>query len=259
LDDETSTNGFGPFVPGFKNVPYDNVEALRAEFEADAANICAFMVEPIQGEGGVVVPSDGYMKRVHDLCKEFNVLLLADEVQTGLCRTGTMLACDHDGVKPDVVVLGKALSGGVLPVSAVMASDEVMLTIKPGEHGSTYGGNPLGCKVAMAALEVLRDEKLDEKAVARGQQLRDGLVALNSPLVSQVRGRGLLNAIVIDAPRGNYGEEGAAWELCLKMAERGLLAKPTHGNIIRFAPPLCITAEQVDQCIDIIGQSLKTL
>jgi len=262
-DDPSSTTGFGPFVPGFTNVPYDDVAALREVLEQDGENIAAFMVEPIQGEAGVVVPRDGYLREVKELCKAHRVLLIIDEVQTGLGRCGTKLACDHDGVRPDILVLGKALSGGVLPVSAVLSSDEVMLTIKPGEHGSTYGGNPLACSVATAALQVLEEEGLAANALLRGQQLRDGLQALadeDGSLISLVRGRGLLNAIVISGTeRGSYGDEGAAWDLCLKMAQNGLLAKPTHGNNIRFAPPLCITAAQVDQCVDIIGRSLKSL
>jgi ornithine--oxo-acid transaminase len=217
------------------------------------------MVEPVQGEAGVVVPDDGYMSKAKALCKKHNVLLIADEVQTGLGRTGYKLASDHDECKPDIVVLGKALSGGVLPVSAVLATDEVMLVLKPGEHGSTYGGNPMACRVATAALEVLRDEKLAENAVARGEQLRNGLQKLvdGKTSVAQVRGRGLLNAIIIDQPRGNYGATGKAMELCEEMMRNGLLAKPTHGNIIRFAPPLTITEKEIDECLDIISTSVK--
>jgi len=259
-DDPTSYGGYGPLLPGFSNVPYNDVDALRAEFERDAANIVAFNVEPIQGEAGVMVPDDGYLREVKALCEKHNVLLICDEVQTGLGRCGTQLACDHDGVKPDIVVMGKALSGGVYPVSAVLASHEIMLTIKPGEHGSTYGGNPVGCRVAVAALEVLRDEGLAENAKARGQQLRAGLEAVaaepNSP-ISLVRGRGLLNAIVINSERGNYSEEGRAWDICMKMKENGLLAKPTHGNIIRFAPPLCLNEAQTSEAIEIIVRSLR--
>jgi ornithine--oxo-acid transaminase len=198
------------------------------------------------------------MSKVHQLCKKHNVLLIADEVQTGLGRTGYRLAVDHDNCKPDIVILGKALSGGVMPVSAVLASDEVMMTLKPGEHGSTYGGNPVGCKVATAALEVLRDENLSANAVERGEQLRAGLDAMNgSTIIESVRGRGLLNAIVINQPKGGYGDQGKAWDVCLAMKENGLLAKPTHGNIIRFAPPLTINADQVDECLDIIEKSVK--
>lgn len=215
------------------------------------------MVEPIQGEAGVMVPDDGYMNQVKALCEKYNVLLIADEVQTGLCRTGYRLAVDHDGVVPDILVLGKALSGGVLPVSAVLAKDEVMLTLNPGEHGSTYGGNPLACKVATAALEVLRDENLAENAQVRGDQLRRGLEKMvGNTSIEKVRGRGLLNAIIIDQPKGGYGDTGKAFEICLQMAKNGLLAKPTHGNIIRFAPPLTITEQEIDQCLDIIEKSV---
>jgi ornithine--oxo-acid transaminase len=220
-------------------------------------NIAAFMVEPIQGEAGVVVPTDGYMSAVHALCKKHNVLLIADEVQVGLGRTGYKLASDHDDCKPDIVVLGKALSGGVLPVSAVLATNEVMLVLKPGEHGSTYGGNPLACRVATAALEVLRDENLGDNAVARGEQLRNGLQKMvGDTSIAEVRGRGLLNAIVINEPKGHYGATGKAMDLCMLMMENGLLAKPTHGNIIRFAPPLTISEAEVDTCLDIIKTSV---
>jgi ornithine--oxo-acid transaminase len=230
------------------------------EFEKDAENIAAFMVEPIQGEAGVVVPDDGYMRKVKELCEKYDVLLIADEVQTGLCRTGYRLAVDHDDVLPDILVLGKALSGGVMPVSAVLASNEVMLTLAPGEHGSTYGGNPLACKVAIAALEVLRDEKLAENAELRGEQLRNGLQALvGTTSVETVRGRGLLNAIVINQPKGGYGDKGKAYELCEHMMNAGLLAKPTHGNIIRFAPPLTISEEEINTCLDIVELSVKKL
>jgi ornithine--oxo-acid transaminase len=216
------------------------------------------MVEPIQGEAGVVVPTDGYMTQVKALCKKHNILLIADEVQTGLGRTGYKLAVNHDGCKPDIVILGKALSGGVYPVSAVLASSEVMLLLKPGEHGSTYGGNPLGCKVTMAALQVLEDENLCENAVARGEQLRNGLDRLKGTTsVETVRGRGLLNAMVIDQPKAGYGATGKAWDICVRMMENGLLAKPTHGNIIRFAPPLTITEPEVDECLAIIEKSIR--
>lgn len=256
--DPTAFTGFGPYMPGFSSVRYNNIDELRAVFEEDGANIAAFMVEPIQGEAGVVVPEEGYMSKVKDLCKKHNILLIADEVQTGLGRTGTKLAVDHDNCKPDIAVLGKALSGGVMPVSAVLASDEVMLTLRPGEHGSTYGGNPIACKVATAALEVLRDEKLAENSVVRGEQLRSGLESLaGSTCIESVRGRGLLNAIVIDQPKGQYGDAGKAYDVCMKMMENGLLAKPTHGNIIRFAPPLTITETEVDECLGIIEKSVK--
>ena len=225
-----------------------------------AANIAAFMVEPIQGEAGVVVPHDGYMAEVKKLCQKHNVLMIADEVQTGIGRTGYALAVDHDNCKPDLVVLGKALSGGVLPVSCVLGSDEVMLQLKPGEHGSTYGGNPLACKVAQAALEVVREENLCKNAQERGEQLRKGLKKMiGHTCIETVRGRGLLNAIVIDEPRGSYGATGMAWELCLRMKEHGLIAKPTHGNIIRFAPPLTITKKEIEECLSIIEKSAKEM
>jgi ornithine--oxo-acid transaminase len=289
--DPSAFRGFGPYMPGFAHVPFNDLGSLEMALEQDGQNICAFMVEPIQGEAGVVVPTDGYMTKVKALCEKHNVLLIADEVQTGLGRTGYELAVHHDGCKPDIVVLGKvrlwiesgvfvcttllcclkfiyifprnyakALSGGVLPVSAVLARDEVMLTLKPGEHGSTYGGNPLGCKVAIAALEVLRDENLAGNAVNRGEQLRAGLLHLmNNTVIEKVRGRGLLNAIVINEPKGGYGDAGKAMKLCIKMMENGLLAKPTHGNIIRFAPPLTITEGEIDECLGIIEKSLKQL
>lgn len=256
--DPTAYTGFGPFMPGFSSVKYNDLDALEAEFKKDADNIAAMMVEPIQGEAGVVVPMDGYMSGLKSLCEKYNVLLIADEVQTGLGRTGHRLAVDYDNCQPDILVLGKALSGGVLPVSAVLASNEVMLTLKPGEHGSTYGGNPLACKVATAAIEVLRDENLAENSAVRGEQLRAGLNSLTSnTCIENVRGRGLLNAIVIDQPQMGYGDHGKAWEVCLAMKEHGLLAKPTHGNIIRFAPPLTITESEIDECLDIIEKSVK--
>lgn len=252
-DDSSAYKGYGPYMPGFSSVPYNDLGALEAELERDGARIAAFMVEPIQGEAGVVVPDDGYMSRVAALCRKHNVLLIADEVQTGLGRTGHKLAVDHDQCRPDIVVLGKALSGGVLPVSAVLTSDEVMLNIRPGEHGSTYGGNPLACQVATAALEVIEDENLCENSIARGEQLRRGLAAVGADIVQEVRGRGLLNAIVIDD--GDNPDQ--AWDVCVAMKENGLLAKPTHGNIIRFAPPLTITEAQMDECLDIIDKSLR--
>jgi len=259
-NDPTAFRGFGPYMPGFSHVPFNDLGSLEMELEKDAKNIAAFMVEPIQGEAGVVVPDDGYMAEAKALCEKYDVLLIADEVQTGLGRTGYELAVHHDEAKPDMVVLGKALSGGVLPVSAVLASDEVMLQLKPGEHGSTYGGNPLACKVAQAALEVLREEDLCQNSVERGEQLRAGLRQMvGRSAIELVRGRGLLNAIVINQPKGHYGDEGKAWELCMRMMENGLLAKPTHGNIIRFAPPLCITSEEIDNCLDIIETSLKQI
>lgn len=257
-NDPTAYRNFGPYMPGFSNVPFNDLGSLEMEFEKDAEHIAAFMLEPIQGEAGVVVPDDGYLSKVKELCKKHNVLLIADEVQTGLGRTGYELAVNHDQCKPDIVVLGKALSGGVIPVSAVLASDEIMLTLNPGEHGSTYGGNPLSCKVATAALEVLREENLCQNSVERGEQLRNGLSSLigNTP-IEQVRGRGLLNAIVIDQPKGAYGDAGKAHEICMTMLENGLLAKPTHGNIIRFAPPLTISEGEIDQCLEIIEKSVR--
>jgi len=258
-DDSSAFGGYGPYMPGFSNIPYDDINALEDELKKDGDNIAAFMVEPVQGEAGVVVPADGYMSQVKRICEKYNVLLIADEVQTGLGRTGYNLAVDHDNVKPDIVVLGKALSGGVFPVSAVLASDEIMLTIRPGQHGSTYGGNPLACKVATTALQVLQDEQLCLNSINRGNQLRDGLNSIinnNNSCIESVRGRGLLNAIVINQPKGSYSELGKAWDVCLKMKEHGLLAKPTHGNIIRFAPPLTITKEEIDDCLDIIDKSV---
>ena len=251
--DPSSTNGFGPFMPGYEVIPYNDLNSLRTALKDP--NVAAFMVEPIQGEAGVVVPDENYLKKAYDLCKESNVLFIADEVQTGIGRTGKMICCEHHGFKPDILILGKALSGGVFPVSAILASDEVMLTIKPGEHGSTFGGNPVACEVAMAALNVIRDEKLAENAQNMGIIFREKIQSYidKSKIVEKVRGMGLLNAIVIkDDENSNI-----AWNMCLKMAEKGLLAKPTHGNIIRFAPPLIIDEDQLNICIDIITSTLK--
>jgi len=250
--DPSSFKGFGPFMPGFGLVPYNDLGALENELKE--ANVAAFMVEPIQGEAGVVLPDDGYLKGVRDLCTKYNVLFIADEIQTGLARTGKMLACDHEGVRPDILILGKALSGGTLPISAVLADDIVMMQIKPGEHGSTYGGNPLACAVAMKSLQVLKTEKMAENADAMGKLLRAELEKLNSPLIQLVRGRGLLNAIVI-----NHKDPEVSWELCLHLRDLGLLAKPTHGDKIRFAPPLIITASQIKEAVEIIGEALKRL
>jgi ornithine--oxo-acid transaminase len=252
-NDPSSYSGFGPFMPGFSLIPYNNLEALEQVFATDK-NIAAFMFEPIQGEAGVVVPQDGYLTKVRELCTKYNVLMIADEVQTGLCRTGKMLACDHEGVRPDILILGKALSGGVMPVSAVLADDEIMLTIKPGEHGSTYGGNPLACAVAKASLEVLKDENLAENAEARGIQFRERMqqLAAKTSLLSEVRGRGLLNAIVIKP----FGNNQTAWDVCLMLKENGLLAKQTHGDIIRFAPPLTITQVQMEEACNLIEQTI---
>ena len=250
--DPSSFKGFGPFMPGFGLVPYNDLTALENELKD--ANVAAFMVEPIQGEAGVVLPDDGYLKGVRDLCTKYNVLFIADEIQTGLARTGKMLACDHEEVRPDILILGKALSGGTLPISAVLADNIVMMQIKPGEHGSTYGGNPLACAVAMKSLEVIKSEKMAENAEAMGILLRDELEKLNSPLIKLVRGRGLLNAIVI-----NHKDPEVSWELCLHLRDLGLLAKPTHGDKIRFAPPLIITEVQIREAVGIIGEALKRL
>ena len=251
--DPTSTNGFGPFMPGYEIIPYNNLDSLREALKDP--NVAAFMVEPIQGEAGVVVPDENYLRNAYEMCKDSNVLFIADEVQTGIGRTGKMICCEHHGFKPDILILGKALSGGVFPVSAVLASDEVMLTIKPGEHGSTFGGNPVACEVAMAALKVIRDEKLSENAHNMGVIFRDKIQIYinNSNIVEKIRGKGLLNAIVIKDDENS----DIAWNMCLKMAEKGLLAKPTHGNIIRFAPPLIINEDQLNNCIEIIISSLK--
>lgn len=250
--DPSSRNNFGPFMPGYDVVKYNDLadlgEALKDSF------VAGFLIEPIQGEAGVVVPDDGYLYKAAAMCREANVLFIADEIQTGLARTGKMLACDHENVRPDILILGKALSGGTVPVSAVLADDEIMMTIKPGEHGSTYGGNPLACKVAVAALQVLKDENLAENAAIQGEYLRQELRNLNHPCIALVRGKGLLNAIVIKHERHD-----AAWDLCVRLKENGLLAKPTHGDKIRFAPPLTITKEQIDECLNIIKQSLKVL
>lgn len=250
--DPSSYKGFGPYMPGFTVVPYNNLEALEKALQDK--NVAAFMVEPIQGEAGVVVPDDGYLKAVRDLCTKYNVLFIADEIQTGLARTGKMLACDHENVRPDILILGKALSGGVLPVSAVLCDDAIMLNIKPGEHGSTYGGNPLACVVAVKALQVLKDESMVENAANMGILLREELTKLNSSFIKTIRGKGLLNAIVI-----NHKNPEAAWDLCLELKENGLLAKPTHGDKIRFAPPLIINKEQIKESVAIIEKSLKVL
>ncbi|MBN2366871.1 MAG: ornithine--oxo-acid transaminase [Calditrichaeota bacterium] len=251
--DPTCKDGFGPYMPGFVVIPYNDLNAL--ELILEDPTIAAFMVEPIQGEAGVIVPDDGYLKEVYNLCKAKNVLLICDEVQTGLGRTGKMLASDHEGVKPDIVILGKALSGGFMPVSAVLARDEIMLTIHPGEHGSTFGGNPLACQVAMAALDVIQEEKLPENAESMGKLFRDEMQKLADkyPVVTTVRGKGLLNAIVIKPAKSGK----TAWEFCLEMKEHGLLAKPTHGDIIRFAPPLVINEEEIYWALDKIEKTLK--
>jgi ornithine--oxo-acid transaminase len=250
--DPGAYKNYGPYMPGFEAIPFNDAKALEAALQDK--NVAAFLFEPIQGEAGVFVPDDGYLTAVRNLCTEYNVLMIADEIQTGLARTGKMLACDHENVRPDIVTLGKALSGGTMPVSAVLADDEIMLTIKPGEHGSTYGGNPLACAVGITSLQVLKNEKMMENAEVMGQLLRDELEKLNSPFISSIRGKGLLNAIVISHPN-----KEAAWDLCLALKEYGLLAKPTHGDKIRFAPPLVITKKQMLDCIAIISKSLEIL
>ena len=248
--DPDAYNGFGPFTPGFVKIPYNDLATLEKELKDP--NVAAFLVEPIQGEAGVYVPEDGYLKKASELCKKYNVLFIADEVQTGIARTGKMLACDHEGVKPDILILGKAISGGVFPVSAVLANDDIMLCIKPGEHGSTFGGNPIACKVAMAALDVIKDEKLEENAERLGKIFRDEFNSINSDMIELVRGKGLLNAVVIRNKEGK-----TAWDVCVAMKENGVLAKPTHGNIIRFAPPLVITEEQLRDAMNKIKEVFK--
>ena len=252
-NDPASTKNFGPFMPGYEIIPYNNLKALKESLKDP--NVAAFMVEPIQGEAGVVVPDDNYLLDAFNLCNENNVLFIADEVQTGIARTGKMICCDHHGFKPDILILGKALSGGVLPVSAVLSSNEIMLTIRPGEHGSTYGGNPLGCEVAMAALQVIKDENLCHNSEIMGELFRKKLneYIKTSNIIKLVRGKGLLNAIVIN----DIEESETAWNICLKLKENGLLAKPTHGNIIRFAPPLTITKKQIETAVNIIIKTIK--
>jgi ornithine aminotransferase len=245
---------YGPFTPGFVKIPYNDADVLEGVLNKIGNKTAAFIVEPIQGEAGVYVPYDGYLKRCYDLCKKHNVLFIADEVQTGIARTGKMLCSDHEGIRPDIIILGKALSGGVLPVSAVLADDEIMLTIKPGEHGSTFGGFPLAAKVAVTALNVVKEERLAEKAEYLGKIFREEMQKCDSPFIEKVRGKGLLNAVII---RPYNGKE--AWDVCLKMAENGLLAKPTHQHIIRFAPPLVISEEHLREAIEIIKRSLKEL
>ena len=249
--DPDARGGFGPYTPGFEIVPYNDLEALRKALQDD--NVAGFLVEPIQGEAGVYVPEDGYLKKAYDMCKERNVLFMADEVQTGIARTGRLLACDHEGVRPDILILGKALSGGVFPVSAVLADDDIMLVIQPGQHGSTFGGNPIAAKVAIAALEVVKNEKLAERAEKLGEIFRQELKNIKSDMISVVRGKGLLNAIIIEPKNGKE-----AWDVCVKMAENGLLAKPTHQHIIRFAPPLIITEEQLHEALAIIRKSIAS-
>jgi len=252
-DDPLSYEGFGPYMPGYDLIPYNDLSSL--EIELKDPNVCAFMVEPIQGEAGVVVPDQGYLKGIRKLCDKYNVLFIADEVQTGIGRTGKILACDHENIKPDILILGKALSGGVFPVSAVLANDEVMMCIKPGEHGSTFGGNPLACVVAIAALDVIKNEKLSENAESLGNLFRKEMnrIIKGTKLVSAVRGKGLLNAIIINDTQ----ESETAWKLCCQLKKNGLLAKPTHGNIIRFAPPLVMTEKELLECINIIEKTIN--
>merc|ERR1711934_1116972 len=255
--DPDCSNNYGPFMPGFQTVAYMDVEALEKQLIANNGTTAAFMVEPIQGEAGVVTPPPSYLQEVKALCEKYNCLLICDEVQTGLCRTGKMLCLEHSEIRPDIVVLGKALSGGMYPISAVLANDEVMMTIQPGQHGSTYGGNPVAAKVGIASLEVLRDEKLDENAEAMGQVFRAGLETIKensgTDQVKLVRGKGLLNAMIIEPKDGIE-----AWDVCMKMADNGLLAKPTHGDIIRFAPPLVIDEAQINEALNIIDSSIKS-
>ena len=253
-NDEGARKNFGPFTPGFIKIPYDDIDALEEALKNDS-NIAGFLVEPIQGEAGVYVPSQGFLKRAKELCEQHNVLFIADEVQTGIARTGKLLAVEHEEVKPDMLILGKAISGGVYPVSAVLANDDIMHVIKPGQHGSTFGGNPVACAVAMAALDVIKDEKLAENAEKLGNLFRKKMndYIRSSKIVNLVRGKGLLNAIVIN----DSEDSSTAWDICLKLKENGLLAKPTHGNIIRFAPPLVMTEEQLLDCVDIITKTLK--
>ena len=250
--DPESNRQYGPYTPGFVIIPYNDAPALARALEDP--HTAGFLVEPIQGEAGVVVPEEGYLRLARQYCRDAQVLFIGDEIQTGLGRTGRMLACDHEQVRPDNLILGKALSGGVLPVSAVLADDDIMLTIRPGEHGSTYGGNPLACKVAIEALQVLKDERMPENAEAMGELFRQGLRGLHSPFIRQVRGRGLLNAIVI-----GHARAGAAWELCLALKDNGMLAKPTHGDKIRLAPPLVITRAEILECVEIVKESLTVL
>lgn len=279
--DPDSYTGYGPLLPGMNLVPYNDLNALEEQFKADP-NIASFMVEPIQGEAGVVLPDEGYLKGVRELCSKYNVLFIADEVQTGLARTGKRLACDWEDVQPDLLILGKALSGGILPVSAVLASDEVMLTIKPGQHGSTYGGNPLACAVAMEALQIIEDEKLSRRSEELGDWLRKSLSELvtgdnkeqddagfrytgGGGVVQQVRGKGLMNAVVIQPQRrkanSTIGDSSSdsitAWDVCMELKSEGLLAKPTHGNIIRFAPPLIISKEQLEESAEIVKKAIR--
>ncbi|MFA5443369.1 MAG: ornithine--oxo-acid transaminase [Bacteroidales bacterium] len=252
--DPDAYGGYGPFTPGFVRIPYNDVPALEKVLKEHGPRIAGFLVEPIQGEAGVFVPDDGYVKKCYDLCKEHNVLFVADEVQTGIARTGKRICCDHEGVHPDILILGKAISGGVLPVSAVLSNNEIMLTIKPGEHGSTFGGFPLACKVAQAALKVVEDEKLAEKAAYLGHITRDFLKTIPSERIQMVRGKGLLNAIIITPKEGKE-----AWDVCVALAKNGVLAKPTHRHIIRLAPPLVIKESQLMHALEIISKTILSL
>jgi ornithine--oxo-acid transaminase len=247
--DPDARDGYGPYTPGFIVIPYNDLNALKKALEDP--NVAGFLVEPIQGEAGVFVPDDGYISKAYQMCKARNVLFIADEVQTGIARTGRLLACDHENVRPDILILGKALSGGVYPVSAVLADDDIMLCIKPGQHGSTFGGNPVAAKVAVAALEVVKEENLAERAEYLGEIFRDEMRKIDSPMIELVRGKGLLNAVVIKPTKGKE-----AWDVCLKMAENGVLAKPTHGHIIRFAPPLVISEEELRDAVSRIRKSI---
>jgi len=250
--DPDSYKGYGPYTPGFIKIPYNDLKSLEEALKDK--NVAGFLVEPIQGEAGVMVPDEGYLSKAYDLCKANNVLFIADEVQTGLARTGKMLACDHENVRPDILILGKALSGGTMPISAVLTDDEIMLVIKPGEHGSTFGGNPLASKVAIAALQVLRDENLSENSEKMGKLFREELMKIDCEMIELVRGKGLLNAIVIKPKNGKE-----AWDVCVKMKENGLLAKPTHQHIIRFAPPLVINEKQIKEAVKIIKKSINEI
>ena len=253
-NDPDANQNYGPFTPGFIKIPYNDISALEEVLNREAGNIAAFLVEPIQGEAGVYVPNDGFLKNASELCKKHNVLFIADEVQTGIARTGRLIACHHEDVQPDILILGKALSGGMYPVSTVLANNEIMNVIKPGQHGSTFGGNPIACAVAVAALDVVEDEKLSERAEELGKLFRSEIEKIieKTDLITKVRGKGLLNAILInDTP-----DSSTAWNLCVKLKENGLLAKPTHGNIIRLAPPLVISEEQLLDCVRIIEKTI---
>ena len=250
-NDPDSYANYGPLTPGFIRIPYNDPAALEKVLAEKGDKVAGFLLEPIQGEAGDYVPDEGYLKKCYDICKKYNVLFMADEVQCGIARTGKMLACDHEGVRPDILILGKALGGGVFPISAALADDEIMLTIKPGEHGSTFGGNPLATRVSIAALEVIKEEKLTERAEYLGKIFREEIMKINSPMIEKVRGKGLLNAVIIKPMNGKE-----AWDVCLKMAENGVLAKPTHQHIIRFAPPLVISEEELRDAIEKIKKSI---